>query len=236
METEARIKDIRKETHDVKTFRLDPEKDIEFTPGQYCLVSIVGSEEGVNKPFTFASSPTRDYIELTIKRIGEFTTALHNLEPGDKLELQGPRGESLNFDETVEEDVVFLAGGSGITPFISAIGYALNKNLENQMTLIFGNRTKGDIIFEEELKKIDDKKGFNIVNTLSDEWPDNWQEETGIIDKEMVRKHVDNPKKKIWYICGPPPMVDAMNELLEDLEVPEENIRYENWMIPGKKN
>ncbi len=236
MKVEAEVRDIKNETHDVKTFRLDPEQRVNFTPGQYCLVSIIGSEEhkGTKKPFTYANSPTKNYVELTIKRIGEFTSTMHNLGVGDRLLLDGPRGELLNFDETVEEDVVFLAGGSGITPFISAIRYAVDLDLENHMTLIFSNRTKEDIIFEDELKEINQMEKFNIVSTLSDDWPEDWDGETGIIDREMVTKYVDKPGEKIWYICGPPPMIDAMNELLQNLDVPETNVRYENWMIPGK--
>lgn len=236
MKLNAEIQDIRKETHDVKTFKLDPEKKVKFTPGQYCLVSIVDSEEEERKPFTYASSPTKNYVELTVKKIGEFTTSLHNLEVGNKLELDGPRGESLNFDETVEEDVVFLAGGSGITPFMSAMRYALDKDLENEMTLIFSNRTERDIIFEEELNKIDKRKGFKVVKTLTNHWPGGWEGETGLIDSAMINKYVENLGEKIWYICGPPPMIDSMNEILEKLGISQRRVMYEKWMIPGKGN
>ncbi|MFP4116837.1 MAG: ferredoxin--NADP reductase [Candidatus Aenigmatarchaeota archaeon] len=238
MKTEAEIKKISEETHDVKTFRLDPEKTVDFTPGQYCLVSIIGSEEhkGTEKPFTYANSPMENYVELAIKKIGEFTAALHNLEEGDKLLLDGPRGESLNFDETVEEDVVFLAGGSGITPFISAIRYSIDKELSNKMTVIFSNRTEEDIIYREELQNINNRKKIKVVNTLTDNWPEDWEGETGLIDNEMLERHVKGVKDKIWYICGPPPMIDDMEDLLLSKDVPQERLRYENWMIPGKGN
>jgi len=234
--TKAEIKDIKNETHDVKTFRLAPEESIDFTPGQYCLVSIAGSSkhEGTEKPFTYASSPTADYVELTVKKIGEFTKALHELEVGDSLILDGPRGKSLNFDETIEEDVVFLAGGSGITPFMSAIRYAIRRNLENKMTLIFSNRTEEDIIYIEELDEVNRREGFRIVNTLTDSWPQDWKGETGYIDRAMLEKYVNEACKKIWYICGPPPMIDSMEKLLAEENVPGEKIRYEKWMIPGK--
>ncbi|MFP4115594.1 MAG: ferredoxin--NADP reductase [Candidatus Aenigmatarchaeota archaeon] len=233
---EAEIKRTWMETHDVRTFRLEPEENIEFTPGQYCLVSIVGSDKhrGVEKPFTYANSPTRDYVELTIKRMGDFTTALHKLEQGEKLRLNGPRGQSLNFDESVAEDTVFIAGGSGITPFMSMIRYAIDRDLENRMTLIFSNRTEKDIIFREELERIDSRDGFKVVNTLTDNWPEDWESETGLIDRELLERHVERPERKLWYICGPPPMIDAMEELLLEMEVPEEKIRYESWTIPGK--
>ncbi len=235
MKIEAEIQSTRKETHDVKTLELVPERKIDFVPGQYCLVSMdVDDGSKGRKPFTFASPPTRDHVELTIKRMGDFTEALHNLKKGDRLILDGPRGNSLNFDESVDKDVVFLAGGSGITPFISAIRYAIDKDLSNTMTLIFSNRTKKDIIYREELKGIDRKENMDVINTLTDSWPEDWDEETGLIDGDMLKKYVEHLGKKLWYICGPPPMIDSLEKILMEEKIPEENIRYEKWMIPGK--
>ncbi len=233
---EAEIKGIKDETHDVKTFRLEPEEEIDFVPGQFCLVSI--KEEGFpddSKPFTFSSSPEKDFVEMTVKKVGEFTTALHSLEEGDKLELTEPRGKSLNFDESVDRDIVFIAGGSGITPFISAIRYSIDRDLDHNMTLFFSNREYRDIIYRTELRHIyEDYQRIKVVNTLTHEEPDHWDGETGLIDREMIEKHVDDLRDKIWYICGPPPMIDAMEELLEDMGVEETDIRFEKWQIPGK--
>ncbi len=236
MKVEAKVRSVHRETHDVKTFRLYPEKKIDFTPGQYCLVSILDSKKhkNISKPFTYSSSPTKRYVELTVKRMGNFTTAIHNLKKGDRLLLDGPRGNSLNFDETVKEDVVFIAGGSGITPFMSSLRYAVENDLKNNITLLFSNRTKKDIIFEEELETINNKNGFNVVNTLSDDWSKDWGGETGMINSEMIKKYIDKPPRKVWYICGPPPMIDSMVDILNELGVNEEKVKYESWMIPGK--
>ncbi len=229
MKHEAIVEKTKEETHDVKTFQLD--LIVDFVPGQYCLVSL--PEKKDNKPFTFANTPS-EKVQLTIKKMGDFTTAMHNLKKGEKVILNGPRGESLNFDDSVKKDVVFLAGGSGITPFISALRYAHKNNLSNNLFLLYSNRTKEDIIFGEELAELAKTKNISVVNTLSHSRPEDWEEETGRIDKEMIEKYVENIHSKLWYICGPPPMVDAMEEILRELEVKDENIRYEDWQIPGK--
>jgi len=233
----AEIIDIRKETHDVKTFRLTKPGDFSFIAGQYCLVSFIGKPEFFeeSRPFTFSNDPTqKDFIELTIKEMGDFTQELFKLKKGDKLKIDGPKGEALNFDESIK-NIVFLAGGSGITPFISAIRYVISKNLPNKMILLFSNRTENDIIFKQELEKFNkNNNNIKIITTLTDEVPDRWKGETKRIDKEMIKKYVEEPKKWFWYICGPPPMIKAMENILSSLNVPKEKLKIEDWQIQGK--
>lgn len=234
-EFNAEIIEIKEETHDVKTFKLKLTKPINFAPGQYCLVSLIGNEEFGNesKPFTFANSPTeKEFIELTVKKMGKFTIALHSLQVGDKLKINGPLGESLNFDEAIKDDIIFLAAGSGITPFIASMRYAIAKGLPNNMTLFFSSRTKKDIIYRDELEKIN-HGNIKVINTLTKESPD-WEGEKGRISKEMIEKYVDSSKEKLWYVCGPPPMVDNMKKILKEMDIPEEKIRIEGWQLPGK--
>ncbi len=229
----GKIIEIKQETPDVKTFKVELNEKINFIPGQYCLVSIQNKNE--SKPFTFTNPPTKDnIIELTIKEIGKFTGSLFSLKTGDKLNIEGPMGESLNFDESIKENVVFLAGGSGITPFISTIRYIILKNMKNNVTLIFSNRTKQDIIYKKELEEIKNKENIKVIHTLTNETPDNWDGEKGRINKEMIEKHVNSPREKLWYICGPPKMVQNMKELLNSIGIPKDQIKWEDWQIRGK--
>ncbi len=231
---ECTITAIKNETHDVRTFRLKPSVQLSFVPGQYALFSFKNHEK---RPFTFSSSPTeKGFFEITVKRMGEFTTALHSLKKGDKITVDGPYGEALNFDETVKENVVFLAGGSGITPFISAIRYAVAKKLPNKIVLIFSNRTQGDVIYGKELDRLNKDGKIKVINTLTKETPEGWKGETGAIDKEMIGKYVSNAKEKLWYVCGPPRMTDAMKEILQSMKIEEKRIRIEGWQVPGKND
>ena len=234
----AEIIKIKEETHDVRTFKLKLTNSIDFIPGQYCLVSIIGNKEPESeaKPFTFATSPTeKRFIELAIKKMGKFTAALHSLVVGDKLKIEGPQGTSLNFDETLKDDIVFLAGGSGITPFISAIRYAIAKKLPNRITLLFSNRTADDIIYKKEFDEISrNNRNIKIINTITQDAPKQLPGEKGRIDRKMIERYVKNPKEKLWYVCGPPPMVSSMKEMLLGMGVPENRLKIEDWQLPGK--
>ena len=234
---DAEITDIKKETHDVKTFRLDI--DVDFLPGQYCLVSIKNDEEFENakKPFTFSSAPGRGYTELTVKKVGEFTSALHSLREGEVLKVSEPKGSSLVFDETVKDDVVFIAGGSGITPFISAIRYGVNNKMDNSFTLFFSNREYRDIIYRTELNHLDnDFDNIKVVNTLTHSKDERWHGETGLINSEMVENHLSSLENKVYYICGPPGMVESMREMLSKLGIVDDKVFFEQWELPGKQD
>ncbi|MBD3164646.1 hypothetical protein GF323_05595 [Candidatus Woesearchaeota archaeon] len=237
MEKTLEITGIRDETHDVKTFRLKSDEKIGFIPGQYALFSFADKEDFENeaRPFTFANSPTvKDYIEITVKKMGKFTSALHSSRKGDKLKLSGPGGESLNFDENIKDDVVFIAGGSGITPFMSSLRYAAAKGLANNFTLLFSNRAKDDIIYHKELGEMNERGNMKVVHTLTKKAPKDWNGEQGRINADMIKKHVDSPKGRLWYICAPPPMVHAMEKILKDMDIPEEKLKFEDWQIKGK--
>jgi ferredoxin-NADP reductase len=232
----AEIENVKVETHDVKTFVLKPEETISFTPGQYFLVSIPAHEDLKDewRPMTFTNLPWDRDITFTVKRMGGFTQALHELGVGAHLRLKGPKGKSLNFDESVKEDLVFLAGGSGITPCICIIRYALAKDLPNQMVLLFSNKTPKDIIYREELDRLNRERRITVVHSLSREIPDNWRGERGRIDRKMIHKHIQRPKDKLWYLCGPPPMTDQLEQELKEMGVSSERLRAESWELPGK--
>jgi NAD(P)H-flavin reductase len=217
------------ETPDVKTFRINVK--FPFIAGQYCLVSIPGNEElsGQKRPFTFSNSPTEPYVELTIKKMGVFTTAMHSLRVGAELEIEGPHGQALNFDESIQEDVVFIAGGSGITPFMSAIRYAIAKKLPNKIFLLFSNNTEKDIIYRAELQSM--PANIKVINTLTRDAPADWTGERGYISKALIGKYIPDVEAKLWYICGPPAMMKDVKELLLSMGISDSMIRIEPWQI-----
>ncbi len=229
------ITNIFRETHDVKTFRLravDGHK-IRFIPGQYCLVALLSKGfEGEKKPFTFSSSPEKDYIELTVKKIGDFTSEMHKLSIGAKLEIEGPLGRAYNFNET-ERSIVFLAGGSGITPFMSIIRYVVDKNYATRLLLLFANQTEEDIIYRKEYDRIKrEHSNIKVVYIVSND--QRWQGEKGFISKEIVEKYINLSTPHFWYVCGPPPFNRAMQSLLAGLKIDEKYIKLESWQLPGK--
>jgi NAD(P)H-flavin reductase len=236
VESEGRITAVKDETHDVKTFVIDMMNKIDFVPGQYCMVSMPGNKalEEEWRPFTFVNIPEDEHVVLTVKRMGAFTTAMHRMEEGDKLVLKGPFGKQLNFDESIQDDVVFVAGGSGITPFYSAMRFAASRNMPNKILLLYSNKTEHDIIFREQLDALNERDNVTVIHSLTKEIPEGWKGIWGRVTSGAIIEHVDGPREKLWYVCGPPPMVQSLKEILGTLGVPEAKLRIEDWEVPGK--
>jgi len=230
MEFESAIISIRDECRDVKTFRFEKPGGLRFSPGDYCLVSLSDSPAfaGVRKPFTFSSSPDAPYAEITVKKAGAFTQALHMCKPAEKLVIAGPTRSPLSFDGHAD-DIGMIAGGSGITPFMSMVRYADERSLKNQITLVLANRSFEDIIYYRELEKLK-KNNFKIIHVL-DKSPSGWKGETGIVTADIIAWFVKKPRQRLWLVCGPPLMNKAMRQALSQLGVKEDRIRIEPWEI-----
>ncbi len=178
--------------------------------------------------FSISNSPTEEgYLEFTTRlRDSEFKNALRKLKEGEMVNLKAPYGEFII--ENVVEKIGMLSGGIGIAPLRSMIRYCTDKNLRKEITLLYGSRAERDIIFRDELEDIQRKNpNFKVVHILS-EADDNWRGYKGIIDKERVKKEIPDFKERVFYSCGPPLMVEAMDNILSDIGIKKENIRKEN--------
>ncbi|MFH0979256.1 MAG: hypothetical protein V1837_08230 [Candidatus Woesearchaeota archaeon] len=233
-EETLRVIEITEETPDVKTYTLEKGK-VDFIPGQYALISLPDLEQvrEEERPFTFACSPARNYVALTIKKTGFFTGIIHKqIRKGNSLRLRGPFGESLNIDMAAKR-IALIAGGSGITPFKSMIDYVLDKQLNMEVCLFFSNRTEEDIIYRKQFDKIL-QENIKIVCTLTNEKPEGWKGELGFINAEMIQRHLEKPREWLYYFCGPPPMISAVKQSLIGIGITEDRFRIEDWMVPGK--
>jgi ferredoxin-NADP reductase len=204
-------------THDVKSFRVEKPEGIRFEPGQATEISIDRDgwrEEG--RPFTFTSLPENKYLEFTIKRYPSHqgvTNELHKLEEGDSLLLNDIFG-----DIHYQGKGLFIAGGAGITPFISIFRNLKNKGELDGNSLLFANKTSADIILEEELT---DMLGEHMTCILSDESNDQYL--SGMISRELIVDHLSVPGMNV-YLCGPPPMMKQVLEYLSELKIPAGSI------------
>ncbi|MFA6521317.1 MAG: FAD-dependent oxidoreductase [Candidatus Gracilibacteria bacterium] len=211
---------------------------IYFRPGQYALLSFLrGSTLSQERPFSFASSPeNEDHLQFGFKIFGQFTGEFAGLKKGDSVFVRGPYGAFI-FDEKKNKDVVFLAAGIGITPFMSAFHYATRKELSNKLTLIFSNRTIPEISFYEEIKNIEThNKNFKAIFAITnsgDDLPKGFV--AGRINEGMILDNArDNLYGKVFFICGPQPFTDAAIFILKRLGVKEKNIRTEGFTLSPK--
>ena len=213
----VKVKTIDKVTHDVLQIVIEKPLGYTFNPGQATDVSINNNDwKDEKRPFTFTCLPGNDYIEFTIKTYPSHqgvTNQLLQLKKGDELILHDVFG-----DIAYKNEGVFIAGGDGITPFISIFRHLQSKDEIGNNKLIFANKTKADIILEEEFKNL---LGKNFINVLSDENIDGYA--NGYITEDFLKANIGDLNKN-FYVCGPPPMMDAIEKMLANLHVNEKLI------------
>jgi len=216
----VRIIGIKQITHDVKRFRVEKPEGYSFIPGQATEVSVNTPElRNEKRPFTFTCLNREPYLEFTIKiyslRNG-VTNELGKLKPGAELIIRDVWGAI-----SYKGKGVFIAGGAGITPFISIFRDLHTKNEISGNTLIFANKTKADIILEQELR---DMLGDAFINILSDEKYNGYFH--GMITVDFLKANIGDPGRNL-YLCGPPPMMDVVKLQLASLGVGENSITLE---------
>ena len=216
----VKIKSIKHITHDVLQVVTEKPQKHTFTPGQATEISI--SKDGwkdEKRPFTFTSLPDNDFLEFIIKTYPKHksvTNELLHLEKDDDLILHdvfgaiGYKGEG-----------VFIAGGAGITPFISIFRDLQTKNEIAGNKLIFANKTEGDIILRQEFKNL---LGRNFINILSEEKADEYLH--GLITESILKSYINSSCKNV-YVCGPPPMMDEIEKQLANIGIDKKVITKE---------
>ena len=213
----VKIKSIKHITHDVLQLVTEKPEEYTFAPGQATEVSINKPEwKGKKNPFTFTCLPEDDFLEFSIKTYPEHkgvTNKLLALKKEDELILHDVFGAI-----SYKGEGVFIAGGAGVTPFISIFRYLHSKNEIGNNKLIFANKTKDDIILAHEFKTL---LGKNFINILSDEKADGYAH--GKITGDFIKAHISDLTKNV-YICGPPPMMEAIEKFLSNLHIDEKMI------------
>jgi ferredoxin-NADP reductase len=147
--------------------------------------------------------------------------------------VQGPYGRFSYLLYPDERDFVFIAGGIGITPFMSMLRHMAHSKAEAPVLLLYANRTEEDITFREELDRIarGEAPRLTVVHVLESP-PAGWHHETGRISREMLERRLEgNVKGKAFYICGPPPMMSAVMDMIRVLGVPRRHVHSERFSL-----
>ncbi len=218
----VQVKTVEKITHDVLRIIITQPENYCFTPGQATNVSInKAGWRDEKRPFMFTCLPNMGYLEFTIKTYPAHkgvTNELLQLKKDDELILNDVFGAI-----TYKGEGIFIAGGAGITPFISIFRYLHSKNEIGNNKLIFANKTSADIINREEFKKL---LGTNFINILSDEKVQGYA--NGQISKEFINTYYHGANTK-FYLCGPPLMMDAVMIQLVNLNINKKSIIKESF-------
>lgn len=235
----VRLRERRQETPEVMTFVFDTDgQPYAYEAGQFAFFELdrltAEDPRGKRRHFTLSCSPTEHGIlQFTTKLRGfGLKETLRTAPIGLEVEVEGARGR-FTLPTAADRPVVFLGGGIGVTPFRSMLRYASDENLRHPITMLYSAPAPEQLVFRREFELLpQENHHLNIVLTVTDATnTDTWRGETGRIDATMVRNHVDDVPDALFYTCGPPPMVQAMEELLKSMNIPGERIRVERF--PG---
>lgn len=230
----TKIEDL---TYDMKRFcfELKDPPTIKFTAGQYVQLlcpKYKGNNEEVYRAYSIASDPAaNNMVELIIRRVphGICTTWCFDfLKEGDPVNLNGPYGD-FRLSET-EAPMVFVAGGSGMAPFVSILHHMRNNGINRKVTYFFGGNTVKDLCLDEQMKSFEQAlKGFEfmpVVASLAE--GEEWSGQTGLVT-EAVQRTFDDLSGYEGYLCGSPGMIDAAIKVFAALGMPEQQIYYDKF-------
>lgn len=214
---------VKKEANGIKTFKFKKPKGYNFIPGQHCQISL----DNESRPFTLINTPNDEYLEFLIKKEGKLTSKLFDLEINSEVKIGEPFGTLFNYKENKDE-LVFIAGGSGVTPFLSLLRHIVKNKKENKVTLFYFNKTEEDIPCKEDFEKLNEMENISIKLILTK--PDEtWEGETGYFRKELIE---NMSRDSDFYLCGPSRLINESIIILNKNGVSNENIKYEKWSTP----
>lgn len=233
---ETRLQRREEVAQGTMAFHFEKPAGFRFKPGQAIDVIVPGAptlDTGSDRhAFSIVSAPFQDELVITTRmRDSAYKRALSALSIGTSVKLDGPFG-SLALHNNRAQPAVFIAGGIGITPFMSIVRQATKDQLPQQMILLYSNRRPEDAAFLVELQQLArENSNFQLIATMTgmEKSQKPWGGETGLIDERLVRRISRNLAAPIYYLVGPPGMVEAMRQTLSAADVNDDDIRSEEF-------
>lgn len=218
------------EANEIKTLRLARPDGFEFTAGQFVAVRVQIDGKPHVRCYSISSAPhTRGYLEISVRKQGLVSGTLHaTVRAGSSLTINRPAGQFV-YPASDDRPIALIAGGIGITPLLSMLRHAVACDPVRPIVLVYSARTEHDVAFHNELRVLAERyPHVRVAITLSDANGDT-RFRRGRVDAGLIRQYVASPAHTIFCLCGPPPMLDAMKTMLTGMNVPEAQIRYEQF-------
>jgi len=227
-----RISEVRPERNQSWTVVIEPDghPGMDFQSGQFVWLTVGDTPFSLQQhPFSIASSPDQEKIELCVKELGDFTNSVKEIRPGSHAWLEGPYGSFFSGREVT--DMVFIAGGVGITPIMSHLRTARERGSRKRFLLFYGNATWEDVTFREEIEHMATQIPLKVVHVLENP-PNDWNGESGFINRDVLDRHLPkNPLLAEYFLCGPLPMMDLVEPILREKRVPSRAIHSERFQM-----
>ena len=233
---EVRLKGCEDLAEGTIAFHFEKPSGFSFKPGQAIDVILLAppttDAQSARHTFSIVSAPFQDELVVATRmRDSAFKRALKSLSIGSPAKLEGPSG-SLTLHNDRARPAVFIAGGIGITPFVSILRQAANDELSQRLLLLYSNRRPEDAAFLGELQRLErQNKNFHLVATMTEMSKSNraWDGERSVIDEDLINRVRGDLVAPIYYLAGPPAMVDAMRQVLNRASINDDDIRSEEF-------
>jgi ferredoxin-NADP reductase len=210
--------------------------DFEFEAGHSINVSLIDPPEtdhkGNSRSFSLASAPYEtELVIATRMRDTAFKRSLKAMPAGGRIHLRGPAGK-FTLDGADARPAVFLAGGIGITPFVSMSRQAAHDRLGRDLWMFYSNRRPEDAAFLDELLELPrTNPRYRLVGTMTEMEKSSrpWSGETGFLDRAMLERHLEDLSAFVYYVAGPPGLVETMQKMLAEAGVGNDAIRTDEF-------
>lgn len=204
-----------------------------YKAGQFAWLNIGRGVFSLNEnPFSISSAPSagRD-VEFVIKELGDFTGTIGQIRSGTRAWLEAPHGHLTHTGHEDAPGIALIAGGVGIAPLIGILRELDVTGDPRPTVLLYGNRTEAQIVCREELDRLAETRGTEVVHVLS-EPNDGWTGATGMIDATLLGRHVGTGARRDWLyiLCGPPAMLASVHKALTGLGIPSSRILSERFV------
>jgi predicted ferric reductase len=229
-----RVAEVRKERGQTHSLVLEPvgHEGLKFAPGQFAWIKLGQTPFTLEEhPFSFSSSAERPgRVEFGIKALGDFTSRVGDVPPGTPAFLDGPHG-AFSIDRYPAVGYVFIAGGVGITPFMSFLRTMADRGDPRPVLLIYADKTFEDSAYRDALEELQRRLDLEVAWVLENP-PEDWKGERGFVDAGVLERRIpEEAYARFFFVCGPPAMMDAVHEALGRHGVPEEHIQMERFQL-----
>ena len=222
----ASVLSIKWENDDIYTLTLKTKKKMNFKAGQFCFLRLDNHKLYARHPFSISSAPEEDILSFAIKNTGRFTSAVSKLQVGDKINLDGSFG--IFTAKRKLQDVVFIAGGIGITPFRSLLKNFSNLHRQGKHVLIYCAKKEKDLVFRQDIENLPNID-LKTICILSEEKNDTADYLHGYLSKEILMEAIKDLQNPYFYICGPEPLKDSSVKIIKSLGISKERIIFESF-------
>ena len=232
----VKLKDRQEIAEGTFAFHFEKPANFKFTPGQFVDITLQNppetDAEGNVRGFSIASAPYEDTIMVATRmRDTAFKNVLRGVPLGTEVKVEGPFG-NLRLHSDRSRAAVVLTGGIGITPFRSILLHVAKEKLPQRIILFYANRRPEDAAFLVELRQLEKQiQDFKLIACMTEmqKSSQSWTGERGTINSAMLEKYLKGVASPVYYITGPPAMVNAMHLMLADSGVDDDNIRIEEF-------